>query len=743
MESRWQGELIRGAWRLTNAEINFSKVFIKDVKSSNGTFINGSRLSPEGQESDIFELHTDDIVEFGIDIVGEDNKTTLHHKVACRAFLVMTAEEALGIRHDFAALYRGGIAGSTLNHHTVGPGAEGGLRRSKGGAGGGNGYGASGNGGAMMSFDHILHKLQAELQKSRDTAGELGNLNSAMHDIGETLGGGLPPMQHPPYQHMVPSINGEREAQKAGAEAGQANAAKASSEGMVKVLEEQVQETQRALNVHVDRLALLETRLEGHDAVKTDVDLMRSQVEEARRELAEALRMRSLAGQGGVMRNGRGVEAHKEQRELLDIDDFDDGASMASVDTVVQGNEPAKLGNALMGVDEIESADLASRGVLLDEDHLDDAETLQRLKNHIGPRAPADGVPIPSDDAANQRNEELSKRLQVIESQLERALELGKVLADQHAEASQAVKRLEEKVKSLEEVKEIRPEANKASDPVASSAEIGGAVGIVGGIGAAGGVLAILEEKWGKWRDAFEADFETEKADFRQEREEVKRVVKMWDGLNQDVEDALDLDAASEGSKSESVQEDPPSSPPLPGSRTISKSARKRNKKRDAAAAAALATTSSTPTTSSVGLSTSAAPRSLDSTARINRELRSLLYSEDFNLLVRSQNSRGEETNATPTDREETPTPSDIGIGRIDDEGDGTFRSRMHSQLASQAKRRPIGSGNERSAASVRAGLDGPAALPMLGMAGVIVVGMTAWVISGGKVHLTSAPGSF
>jgi pSer/pThr/pTyr-binding forkhead associated (FHA) protein len=51
------------------------QVFIKDVKSSNGTFINGSRLSPEGQESDTFELHSDDIVEFGIDIVGEDNKT--------------------------------------------------------------------------------------------------------------------------------------------------------------------------------------------------------------------------------------------------------------------------------------------------------------------------------------------------------------------------------------------------------------------------------------------------------------------------------------------------------------------------------------------------------------------------------------------------------------------------------------------------------------------------------------------
>ncbi|KAL4257210.1 Centrosomal and Immune Signaling Modulator, partial [Pleurotus pulmonarius] len=38
------------------------KIFIKNVKSSNGTFINGERLSPEGMESDPWELKSDDIV---------------------------------------------------------------------------------------------------------------------------------------------------------------------------------------------------------------------------------------------------------------------------------------------------------------------------------------------------------------------------------------------------------------------------------------------------------------------------------------------------------------------------------------------------------------------------------------------------------------------------------------------------------------------------------------------------------
>lgn len=38
------------------------KIFIKDVKSSNGTFVNGDRLSPEGVESEPWELKTEDMV---------------------------------------------------------------------------------------------------------------------------------------------------------------------------------------------------------------------------------------------------------------------------------------------------------------------------------------------------------------------------------------------------------------------------------------------------------------------------------------------------------------------------------------------------------------------------------------------------------------------------------------------------------------------------------------------------------
>ncbi|KAF4285453.1 hypothetical protein KXX16_005094 [Aspergillus fumigatus] len=60
------------------------KIWIRDVKSSNGTFVNGQRLSPENRESEPHELRENDTLELGIDIVSEDQKTIVHHKVSAK-----------------------------------------------------------------------------------------------------------------------------------------------------------------------------------------------------------------------------------------------------------------------------------------------------------------------------------------------------------------------------------------------------------------------------------------------------------------------------------------------------------------------------------------------------------------------------------------------------------------------------------------------------------------------------------
>jgi hypothetical protein len=60
------------------------KIWIRDVKSSNGTFVNGTRLSQENRESEPHEMQSGDHLELGIDIVSEDQKTVVHHKVAAK-----------------------------------------------------------------------------------------------------------------------------------------------------------------------------------------------------------------------------------------------------------------------------------------------------------------------------------------------------------------------------------------------------------------------------------------------------------------------------------------------------------------------------------------------------------------------------------------------------------------------------------------------------------------------------------
>ena len=60
------------------------KVWIRDVKSSNGTFVNGQRLSAENRDSEPHELRQHDTLELGIDIVSEDQKTIVHHKVSAK-----------------------------------------------------------------------------------------------------------------------------------------------------------------------------------------------------------------------------------------------------------------------------------------------------------------------------------------------------------------------------------------------------------------------------------------------------------------------------------------------------------------------------------------------------------------------------------------------------------------------------------------------------------------------------------
>ncbi|OKL60761.1 hypothetical protein UA08_04272 [Talaromyces atroroseus] len=89
------------------------KIWIRDVKSSNGTFVNGQRLSLESRESEPHELRENDALDLGIDIVSEDQKSIVHHKVSAKV--------------EHAGVYNAGPNIFDLNFGDIDPTSGGGL----------------------------------------------------------------------------------------------------------------------------------------------------------------------------------------------------------------------------------------------------------------------------------------------------------------------------------------------------------------------------------------------------------------------------------------------------------------------------------------------------------------------------------------------------------------------------------------------------------------------------------------
>lgn len=66
------------------ADKESGNVWIKDCKSSNGTYINRQRLSGENTESDPWPLKQGDILELGVDISAEEGSALVYRKISAR-----------------------------------------------------------------------------------------------------------------------------------------------------------------------------------------------------------------------------------------------------------------------------------------------------------------------------------------------------------------------------------------------------------------------------------------------------------------------------------------------------------------------------------------------------------------------------------------------------------------------------------------------------------------------------------
>ncbi len=230
-------------------------------------------------ESENFELKSDDIVEFGIDIVGEDNKTIVHHKVAARVVCVYTEQDAMVAARSEQASHSLGPSPVSSFNPPAPPGPVPGRR-----PGGLQAMGMGGMGGSMrppgksgLTFEHILSRLQGELQKSRETGAELGALTGAMGEIGEVLGG------------RVGKCNaGERSstsgpASRAGGrgayrreERKEKEKKKREDEGAAVMgeVQKQLADTQHALDIHVEKVRELEEKLKEQENMWREIRSM-------------------------------------------------------------------------------------------------------------------------------------------------------------------------------------------------------------------------------------------------------------------------------------------------------------------------------------------------------------------------------------------------------------------------------------------------------------------------------------
>ncbi|CAG8677777.1 8624_t:CDS:2, partial [Dentiscutata erythropus] len=142
----------------THAEIwkDNGKVFVRDLKSSNGTFVNGKRISVEDKEGDPVELKDYDLLEFGIDIYNEHDRKLLYRKIAATVQITSSsnARSRIGVIKNGSSCKR--RSGLTPGVHSP--------------------------------DDSIYASLEFELHNARDESRHLIELNNVLNDIGNTLG---------------------------------------------------------------------------------------------------------------------------------------------------------------------------------------------------------------------------------------------------------------------------------------------------------------------------------------------------------------------------------------------------------------------------------------------------------------------------------------------------------------------------------------------------------------------------
>ncbi|KAI9267869.1 hypothetical protein BY458DRAFT_436983 [Sporodiniella umbellata] len=177
-----------------HAEIFYDKhrVYLKDVKSSNGTFVNSNRLSNEGEESAPYEIKSSDEIEFGIDITNDDG-SVMYRKVSSLVYIypVPLSQVDENMIKEASTLFPSSIQISrtpsleTLSDHRD----QKQLQEVK----------------PNQILEALMLQLQSEIEKSKKVQEELKSIKDSMDELDKTV---HKESKHGELQHQLKEAEG-------------------------------------------------------------------------------------------------------------------------------------------------------------------------------------------------------------------------------------------------------------------------------------------------------------------------------------------------------------------------------------------------------------------------------------------------------------------------------------------------------------------------------------------------------
>lgn len=249
------------------------KVWIKDSKSSNGTYINFLRLGNEKSESEPHELKKNDILELGIDITNDDRTSFVHRKISARVERISMMSVQAQDTYNSTSLNNNN---SSNPYRSLSLGLENGNNNN-------NNNGNNSNQNSGYSLDYYLQNSNLPSKSSYVSAAEsldvtlFGEIDASLEDLSlshtRNSVGGL---------FMSSGISSssilEQIVKRLVTEIHHAKVESAKIRSVAKLLEE--------IAVNQQESRLLSERLPALDVLKEKIKVLSANLEQARRDLA-------------------------------------------------------------------------------------------------------------------------------------------------------------------------------------------------------------------------------------------------------------------------------------------------------------------------------------------------------------------------------------------------------------------------------------------------------------------------